>query len=332
MMDGAPGISRRRLLARAAGAAASAGFAGLTGGRVLAEGRKTARVVVARDDAVRTDDATLNPGEIRKMLDEAVRRLTDAKDARSAWGALFSKHDVVAVKVNCLGMGTNPAVALAVAEGIVSAGAPWGNIIFWDRSDRELSAAGFEIQTGSARLRAFGTDNPAGGGYGNEIEFAGSVGSLFSRILTGAATAVVSVPALKDHDLAGASLGMKNFFGAIHNPNKYHGNNCDPYIAELCSHPCIAKKLRLVVVDGTLALANGGPALNRKFAWNYNGLIVGKDMVAVDRVGVDTIEARRKELQLPTLEKLGRAPKYIETAAKLGLGIAAEASIERVEI
>ena len=42
------------------------------------------------------------------------------------------------------------------------------------------------------------------------------------------ATAVINVPQVKDHGICGMTLAMKNFFGAIHNPNKYHIGNGDP--------------------------------------------------------------------------------------------------------
>ena len=38
---------------------------------------------------------------------------------------------------------------------------------------------------------------------------------------------------VKDHDLAGVSAGLKNWYGVIHNPNKYHDSCCDPYVADV---------------------------------------------------------------------------------------------------
>ena len=71
---------------------------------------------------------------------------------------------------------------------------------------------------------------------------------------------VVSLPVLKDHNLAGVSLGMKNFFGAIHNPNKYHDNHCDPFVAEVFDVPLVRQKHRLTVIDALRGL--NAPALS----------------------------------------------------------------------
>ena len=52
-----------------------------------------------------------------------------------------------------------------------------------------------------------------------------------------------------------------------------------------------------------------------QWAWNCNGLIVGTDPVAIDTIGWDIIEKKRKEANLPTLKQAGREPTYIATAA-----------------
>ncbi len=46
-----------------------------------------------------------------------------------------------------------------------------------------------------------------------DVTVVGLVGSRLSRILTRQCTAVVNVPVLKDHSIAGISVSLKNFFG-----------------------------------------------------------------------------------------------------------------------
>ncbi|MFH1623651.1 MAG: DUF362 domain-containing protein, partial [Pseudomonadota bacterium] len=188
----------------------------------------------------------------------------------------------------------------------------------WDRSTSELKRAGFKINVRGRGVRCFGTDMV---GYDRQPEIKGSIGSCFSKIVSTYCSALISVPVLKDHDLAGISISMKNFYGAIHNPNKYHDNNCDPYIADLNSHPYIKEKLRLVICDGIIGVYHGGPSYKARWSWNYNGLLISQDPVAVDSMGRRIIEEKRKEMGLGSLTEAGREPKYIATAAKLGLGI-----------
>jgi len=143
---------------------------------------------------------------------------------------------------------------------------------------------------------------------------------------------LISVPVLKDHNLAGASLGMKNFYGAIHNPNKYHDHNCDPYVVDVVSHPFISRKWRLTVCDGTRAQYNAGPALHPGFAWPFAGLIVGTDFVATDAVAADLLDSQRRAKRMKSLAEEERPAKYIATAASRGLGVADLSRIERIEV
>jgi hypothetical protein len=53
--------------------------------------------------------------------------------------------------------------------------------------------------------------------------------------------------------------------------------------------------------------------------------------VAADAVGWTIIERLRAEAGLPTLADEGRAPSYLATAEKMGLGRADPAGIETVE-
>ena len=53
------------------------------------------------------------------------------------------------------------------------------------------------------------------------------------------------MPLLKDHDGAGVSIALKNMYGVIHNPNKYHPNGCNPYVADVNMLPDIRTKMRL---------------------------------------------------------------------------------------
>jgi len=277
------------------------------------------RVVLVRNSSVMTNEGLLNSTVADEMLTKAMLRLTGKPTPDRAWGELFKPEDVVAIKVNALGgkrIATHPGVVEAVVTGLKRAGVPENNIIVWDRLTDELQKAGYTINKSPRGVRCYGTDKS----YDPNPEMSGSIGSCFSAILSSQCTALVNVPVLKDHDLAGVSIGLKNFYGAIHNPNKYHDNNCDPFIADLNMHPYIKDKLRLIVCDALTLLYQGGPAYNPQHAIDYSGLLVSQDPVALDRIGVNLIEEARKEKGLPILKDAGREPIHVATAAKRGLG------------
>ncbi|MFQ6048908.1 MAG: DUF362 domain-containing protein, partial [Phycisphaerae bacterium] len=262
--------SRRQFLVQAGAGAIALAAGGRAGRGLTGKGRPApakARVVIARDEALTERLAKQVPLMVR-MLGAAVQRLTGRPTAAQAWASIFSPSDVVGIKVNCLGLATNPAVVQAIVGCLRQASVPAEQIIIWDRFDVELAAAGYKLNRSASGVRCYGTDASGyGSGYERRVETSGRVASCFSRIVAQQCTALISAAVLKDHNLAGVSLSLKNFFGAIHNPNKYHLNNCDPYIADVVAHRYIRPKLRLAVVDATCGQYEGGPARQPGFAW-----------------------------------------------------------------
>jgi uncharacterized protein (DUF362 family) len=331
------GNPRRRVLAGlAAGAASSSRLAraaeALRPGPPPGPKSAPSRPVVAlarRPGLVRAGGA-LDPRVLEAALGAAVARAAGEATAVAAMRRLFKPTDVVGIKVNCLGgrgVSTRPEVALQLAAFLQAAGVPADRIYVWDRTDRELRAAGYAISSGPG-VRVFGTDEDFDGRL---VEW-GPSASRFDRVLAHDLTALVSLSVLKDHGLAGASLTLKNWYGVVHNPNKLHDDNCAPFIPHLVACPVIHDKLRLNVVDGALAQCHGGPGRAPRWAWPYGGFLASTDPVAVDAVGRQVLEARRREVGLPPLAAEGREPGHIAGAARLGLGVADPARIERVEV
>jgi uncharacterized protein (DUF362 family) len=274
------------------------------------------KVVIVKDTSVLDPDENFKQPVIEKMLGKAIAKQQGVGSADAAWKKLFKPDDVVGIKVNCLfgrGVSTHPEVTFAVVEGLKKAGVKPENIIIWDRSSKDLRKGGYTINKEGGPL-VIADD----GDWGRQVKN-GSFDQQISKILD-RITAMVNIPILKDHGGAGVSISMKNHYGTCNNPGALHGNNCDPYLADLNAIPEIKDKTRLVVVDAIIPMANGGPGLKSEYLWKYYSLIVGTDFVAVDKVGADIIEARRKEIGLKSLAESGRPPKWIATAAKLGLG------------
>ena len=172
--------------------------------------------------------------------------------------------------------------------GAISVGLPLSTGIF-----ASILETGFEIKP-EGNVRCLATDS-AGVGYESSVREAGAVGSRFSRLLTEYCDYVISIGVLKDHGIAGVSGCMKNFYGVIRNPNKYHPDGCDPYVADLYQSPLVGGKHKLSILDGLVAVYSGGPGYKPKYRWEYKGLVIGVDAVAVDRVGLDLIERKRKK-------------------------------------
>jgi uncharacterized protein (DUF362 family) len=311
-------------------------------GLVGAEERETirakSRVVIAHDALLRgtgsAPGSSVDSQRMRALLDRAMQALFDRDRPLEAWRKLARPGEMVGLKVNSLGgrgISTNPLLVEAICERLQEAGIRATDIVVWDRSSDELEHAGLRVSMGGNRVQCFGTDRID---YEQELVTYGSVGSRLSKILTQRSDVLINVPVLKDHDGAGVTIALKNMYGVIHNPNKYHPNGCDPYIADLNMVPEIRARVRLTICDATTAMYEGGPAYKPEHSWQANALVISEDPVALDQTGWQIIERKRAEHGLKTLEADGRAPRYIATAADAQhrLGTNDPARITTIEI
>ena len=276
--------------------------------------------VVGVAEAAAKHGRPLSREKAARAVAGALAAAVGAASGPKAAAFLFSSSDTVGIKVNCLaGKALSPRVELveALVDLVAGAGVDRRKIIVFERSSRELEKAGFTIRRKGPPYRCIGTDND----YERLPSTSGAIGSCFARIVSTECTALVSFGVVKDHDLAGVSAGMKNWYGVIHNPNKYHQNGCDPYIADVARHPFIRDKLRLTVLDGVIAQYHGGPAYRPGSTFELGLVAASTDPVAADLWAWQMIEAERKRRGMPTLEEAGRPVRFLATAAEEGLGV-----------
>jgi uncharacterized protein (DUF362 family) len=281
------------------------------------------RVVVARDPMLRGTGSAIDPHRLEALADRAMQALFNRdhpaaaapENAIAAWRHVAGPNDTVSLKVNTLGgrgISTNVELGAAICERLQQAGVKPANIVVWDRDSEEMERAGFRIIVGGDRVQCYGTDRV---GYEDDLSAWGSVGSRLSKILTHSSSVLINLPVLKDHDGAGVTIALKNMYGAIHNPNKYHPNGCDPYVADLNMLPEIRSRMGIAICDATSAMYEGGPGFKPEHSWKSNSLLVSQDPVALDYTGWQMIERKRAEMGLKSLEAEKRAPRYIATAA-----------------
>ncbi len=261
----------------------------------------------------------LTPASARAALEKALVGATNATSAAAAVRALFKPTDTVGIKLNCLagrGMSPRPELVEALATLLGNAGLARHRIIVFERSTRELRRAGF-LPGDHDTYRCLAIDND----YDAEPSTSGSIGSCFARLASTTCTALVSFGVVKDHDLAGISAGAKNWYGIIHNPNKYHDSNCDPYLADLLRHPLVRDKVRLTILDGVTAQCHGGPAYRPDATWPLGVVAASTDLLAADAWAWRVIDAERTRR---------RPPRWLATAHQYGLGVGDPSQVEIV--
>ena len=274
------------------------------------------KVVIVRDEKLRTPGPGPDGQRVVAMLDHAMQTYAGSRNPVEPWKRLVHPGQVVGLKVNTIagkGLSTHVSLVEAICERLQQAGIRPGDIIVWDRTNHELERAEYTLSNSAGKVRCFGTDSAEVGYEDEQVSF-GRVKTQLSKILT-QCDVVINVPILKHHGMPGVTFAMKNMYGVIKNPNQQHGGGCNPYIADLNAIPEIRNKLRFIVGDVMTSQYHHGPGFDPAYTWNYNGLMVGEDRVAIDYTGLQIIRRKRAEMGMPTLEQAGTPPLYIATAA-----------------
>jgi hypothetical protein len=146
-------------------------------------------------------------------------------------------------------------------------------------------------------------------------------------------TALINVRPVRTHYLAGMSGCLKNYIMFAESQPAHHPDSCAS-LGSLFLLPQVKGKTRLNVLCALTPQFHGrGPHnFSRRYVWNYKGLIVGQDPVAVDSVGLRLIMAKRRK-ELGPDQEVPPVPKHISLAdTKYGIGTADPEKIELVKL
>lgn len=280
----------------------------------ILNGKDLSRVVIIEHSEA-TSGTTINTETVQLMMDTAIKGLAQIEDVGEAWKFLLpgiNSGNRVAIKVNCINssLSSHPEVANVIAEGLkqMSFGVgnfPENNIIIFDRTNYELTSAGYTINTSENGVRCFGTNN-SGVGYSSESYSVNGSNQKISTIVTEMADYIINLGVLKNHSIAGATLCLKNHYGTCHNPGQIHSNHCDPYIPALNALPVINDKQTMNIIDALYGIYSGGPGGSPQFI--ANKFILSQDIVAADYWG--------RELLLENGCNTTNNAHHIDTAAQ----------------
>jgi len=123
-------------------------------------------------------------------------------------------------------------------------------------------------------------------GVAKERIFAQDGGLPFAKC-----TALINVPPVKVHTLTGIAVSMKNYINFSPAPSKYHAPSTN--LGEIFLLPEVKGKTRLIIVDLLRPYFGPGPQVNPLHRWNYHGVMVGTDPVAVESVCLNICQAKR---------------------------------------
>jgi uncharacterized protein (DUF362 family) len=274
------------------------------------------------------------------MVEKGLLAFTNKSSIEAAWKEFVSPKDIIGLKINCLGrrmIPTHPIFTQAVIKTLVAAGMDENNIIVWDRFGDQMMDGGYEPKSGTGVKYLASEKGPDPVGYDEKVVYESSKGeprrkkgegkSCVAKILTEKVTALINLPVLKNHRGAGVTLSLKNIaFGITNNSGPWHVDHGDPMIPEVCAMPVVKEKLRLNILDALEACYDGGPCpKDPNMVWKPEMIYVATDMVALDSVSSQVIDAKRREKGLPPATQIA---SHIATAARLKLGTHLKSNIK----
>ncbi len=147
------------------------------------------------------------------------------------------------------------------------------------------------------------------------------------------ATALINARPGRTHYWSGIGSCIKNYIMFVPRASDYHGDSCADLATIWKDYHLAAKtKLNILVMLTPLFHSVGPHNYNDEYIWEYKGLIVSRDPVAADSVGLRIIEAKRMEYfgKKVSFETPAKHIRMAET--RHGLGVADPSKIELIKL
>lgn len=241
-----------------------------------------------------------------EMLTHGILALTGERQAGQAWRAVLGDARRIVLKFNAVGaeiINTSNAMAHVLVTALAAAGYDRKQLELIEIADPISKSLGVRVRKGAQR------------GWGATIVVGGRPEPVARYVYE--ADAIINVPFLKTHRIAGMSGCLKNLSHAvIKHPGLYHANGCSPFVAEVVGSEAVQSRLKLNIVNAVRIVGANGPAAAEGDIIGHGGLFLGLDPVAVDAVGLELLALGRKNkgirgnLEVP----------YLVAAANMGLG------------
>jgi len=139
--------------------------------------------------------------------------------------------------------------------------------------------------------------------------------SCFAEIVTKEITKVINIAVLKHNEDSGVTWATKNVaLGVTTNKVRFHIDYCTKAIPEILAKPCLKDKMILHIGEAakisTLSVAGAQIARD-------NRIFFSRDPVAMDRIGLDILEEKRRSQGLASVRAVAT---HVSACARKGLG------------
>lgn len=314
-----PRRGRKRLLSRRAFLSTAATAAAAVCGRRPARAQEASTVVLARAADLRSIIGTPSYSRLLDLLTKAVSLLSGEATVADARRRYYGINDRVAIQIATSPVAVTLEVVDAVITTVARAGVASDKLFLYSAEERDLFRAGFALREEGPGVRCYGATSA---GYHDSL----------TSLLEPTVTAMANVPCLSPHPQAGLAGAIHNFVNSVR-PSRAQEACADggSGLPKIVAKRALRDRSRLHVMDcfrPTYDLPDDGPPAR----WEYNGLLVSTDPVALDAVGTAILQAKRREVA-GTEWPLDPFPTHVELAANryhLGTSDLAAIDIRRI--
>lgn len=276
--------------------------------------------MLARGDDLQADSGALRYDRLLDLLGRAIALLAGEQTVALGRSRFFSTADKVAVQVATSPVPVAPEVVDAAVTTAARAGVSPERLFIYAADEGELYRAGFALRREGPGVCCYGASSE---GYRDSL----------TNLLSGDVTALVNVPSLAPDRRAGLAGALRNFVNSV---RPSYAQECSANggagLPAIAAERAIRPRSRLHVMDclrPAYDLPGGSSPPPR---WDYNGLLVSTDPVALDAVATHLLLAKRREVRGAEWP-LDPYPLHIEIAAsKYRLGVADLASIDTLRL
>ena len=329
------------------------------------------KVVSARSaKCISESTGKVDAAVVRDMMARGMCELTGSSQPLEAWKSFFVPQDIVGIKVNCGGrpdVVSSPEIVVEIIRNLQAVGLKPEQIIIYERFQSQLNDVnytphlpkGVEI---AAAEKGRGDNQGYDPAVYVEAEFFGeeNTRSNLMKLVSQRLTKIINVPNMKDHGASGVTGCLKNIaYGSFSNVARSHLGAGDgspaalsnpeagrshtlSFIGKLAAAEPLRSRTVLQIMDGLRGVWHGGPFVtDPRFRFYPKQMLFGTDPVAIDRLLLDIIEAKRKAEGAmsiwdrsrkslgssrsrnhdPNVNILIREPAHVEFASTLGLGV-----------
>ena len=234
---------------------------------------------------------------VEKLVDGCMESLTGKKGAE-AWRQYFSATDKIGIIVDVGKYPIQTATVETIIDRLVDTGVSPDNICVFAGDERDLFVAGFTIRRDGHGVKTYGAESE---GFRHGM----------SRIVLDYCDALINLADLRADNDIGLAGCVASLSACVPSVERLRLRATPELLGSVGAHPAIRQKLRLNFLEAYMPILD--VTAQGKQTWQYRGLLVSPDPVAIDVMGAQIVQARRDQVRGQPWP-LTPAPTYLRAA------------------